>query len=136
MPNPLLQALLNRFSPSPQAPPQPQGDPMLALQKASSIGTTSPMMDAINRVGGVKSAAMPPPGGLMPSLTGLGKIAVPSLTRGARVAETLGEMSPEFTPVGGEWAHNITRPGAMGMASALPKPEPGADNLLRLLTGR
>lgn len=65
---------------------------------------------------------------LKPSLTGLGKLAVPSLTRGAKVAETLGEMSPDFTPVGGEGMYNVSRISADPLRSA--------SSLEKLLIGR
>lgn len=59
---------------------------------------------------------------LKPTLTSFGKLAAPALTRGAKVAETLGEMSPEFTPLGGEGMFNATRGAGT--------PVPGSDDSL------
>ena len=81
---------------------------LLGLQKATSIGPDR-RAEAFRQMEDTrKDAAMPPPGELFASLTNLGKLAVPSLRRGAAsAAETLGEMSPEFTAVGGEGMYNI-----------------------------
>lgn len=45
------------------------------------------------------------------------------------VAETLGEMSPEFTPVGGEGMYNVGR-----QAMSKPQPSPIMDEMFRKYT--
>lgn len=48
---------------------------------------------------------------LMPSVTNFGKIPIPSvINKAAKVGETLGEMSPEFTPVGAEEMYGLVKP--------------------------
>lgn len=93
--------------------------PLLGLQKAQSIGS-DPRAEALHAMdAGRKDAAMPPPGELLASLTSLGKLAVPALRRAAPVAETLGEMAPDFTPVGGEGLYNVARGGVRKAGDAI-----------------
>jgi hypothetical protein len=59
-----------------------------------------------------------------PSVTQLGKLAVPSITRTIpTAAETLGEISPDFTAVGGEGIYNAAR---SGLRSTIPDPSEAA----------
>lgn len=84
-------------------------------------GMTSPLslgLSALGPIAGSLASKVAPTaaatevgGALKPTLTGLGKLAVPAVTRGTRVAETLGEMSPEFTPVGGGGLYNAAKIG-------------------------
>lgn len=90
--------------------PTPTNPAVLGLQKATSIGA-DPRAEAFRAMdAGRKDAAMPPPNEWLDSLTALGKLAVPVIRRGAApVAETLGEMAPDFTPVGGEGLYNVAK---------------------------
>lgn len=99
--------------------PNPINPAMFGLQKATSIGA-DPRAEAYRAMDTQrKDAAMPPPGELLHSLTSLGKLAVPALRRAAPVAETLGEMSPEFTPAGGEGLYNVARGGVRKATDAV-----------------
>lgn len=88
--------------PNPLQPPPP----MLGLQKASSIGP-DPKAEFMRSHGGYKEAGVP-----NPESEGLG--AVDALSKMAReyagpVQETLGELNPFHTPVGGEGMYNVAR---------------------------
>lgn len=92
---------------------------LFGLQHAASIGV-DPRAEAYRAMDAQrKDAAMPPPGELLNSLTSLGKLAVPALRRAAPVAETLGEMAPDFTPVGGEGLYNVARGGVRKATDAV-----------------
>lgn len=82
-----------------------------------------------SKIGGLVNpgAANEAGGSFRPAVTQLGKLAVPSIERVRPVAQTLGEVSPDFTPVGGEGMFNAARP------SASPMPDAAAQAYHRIL---
>jgi hypothetical protein len=87
--------------------------PLSALKNATSIGNP---WDKIE----VKMGMMPGP----PALQGLAK-AMPAVKRIVPVAEKLGEVMAEYTPIGGEAMYNVDKFGRAlqrsSIAQQLPK---------------
>ena len=87
--------------------------PLSALKNATSIGNP---WDKIE----VKQGMMPMP----PALQGLSS-AIPAMRRILPAAETLGEVLPDFTPVGGEAMYNLGKIGNIMKSKSMVEDLPG-----------
>lgn len=82
-------------------------NPLDALKKASGIGP-DPLRSGVHLQGGMP---MPPVTSMLAGLRDAMPMISEASERIAPVAETLGEINPQFTPAGGEGLYNVAKEG-------------------------